>query len=474
MTRTDYPRPSELISYDVVVLGGGTAGSAAAQTAHDAGASVVMFNDGELGGLCILRGCMPTKTMLHAAHAAHEAVHPSTPGVRPTGLELDFAEIMANKDVKVERFKRAKVASIERGGYDVVDARARFVSPSTVEAGGRTYEFTRGAVIATGSVPTAAPLPGLDKVDFVTSDGVMRMTEQPASIAVVGSGAIGSELAQFFARIGTDVHLFSRSRVGSKLDPDIADELAKTFVAEPNLTLHNGVLPAGLEPADQGVRITLQNGGEVEVDVLLIATGRGPDVEGLGLSAASVDVAGNAIVSGPDMRTSNPNVFVAGDATGRDQLLHVANWEGIVAARNALDGGASHEVEERLDVEVIFLDPPLSWVGMTQSEVLECGRQPVTSLIRFPETGRAITMEVTHGISKLVADSATGELLGAQVLGPRSDDLIHTLASIMYYRGTVFDMLELPWYHPTLSEVFLSQARELASQVKARVVDSAA
>ncbi|MFQ5425507.1 MAG: dihydrolipoyl dehydrogenase family protein [Gaiellales bacterium] len=463
-----------MTSYDLIVLGGGTAGSAAAKTAHDAGATAVMFNDGELGGLCILRGCMPTKTMLHAAHLAHEAEHPATAGVRPTGLELDFAAIMANKDAKVARFKSAKVMSIERGGYDVVDARARFVGPTTVEAAGTIYEFTKGAVIATGSVATAAPFPGLESVGFLTSDEVMDLTERPSSIAVVGSGATGSELAQFFARIGTEVSLLTRSRVGSKLDADIADELARVFVAEPNLTLHNGVPPTGFAPSDRGVRVALRDGSEIDVELLVMATGRAPNLEGLGLEAAGVEVSDGAVVAGPDLRTSNPNVFVAGDATGRDQLLHVANWEGAIAASNALDPSVTHEVEQRLTMEVIFLDPPLSWIGLSETEAVDRGYEPVVSLIRFAETGRAITMDVRHGISKLVVDPTTGELLGAQVLGPRSDDLVHLLSSIMYYRGTVHDMLELPWYHPTISEVFLSQARDLVAQVAPRVVDSVA
>ena len=461
-------------TYDLVVLGGGTAGSQAARIARDAGASVVMFNDGELGGLCILRGCMPTKTMLHAAHLAHEAEHPVTPGVRSTGLDVDFQAIMANKDAKVERFKQAKIASINGGGYEVIDARARFIGPDLVSAGGETYRFTAGAIIATGSVTWLPPIPGLEDVPFLTSDEVMRLTEQPASLAVVGSGATGSELAQFFARIGTEVHLLTRSPVGSKIDIDIAGELERVFVDEPMLELHTGVLPTRFEAVDGGVRAELADGGVLEVEGLLVATGRVPDVAGLGLEEAGVELRNGRLVTGPDLRTTNPRILAAGDATGSELLLHVANWEGAVAARNALDPAAEHEVEQRLVMEVIFLDPPLAWLGLSEAAARDRGHEVVTSLVRFSETGRAITMDARHGVSKLVADARTGEILGAQVLGPRADDIIHIVSSIAYYHGTAADMLEMPWYHPTLSEVLLSQARELAEKARARAVSPAA
>ena len=177
-------------TYDVLVLGGGTAGTSAARAARKAGASVAMFNDGELGGLCILRGCMPTKTMLHAAHLRHEAEHHRTPGIAHESLAADFAEVMRNKDAKVARFKHAKIAGIEKGGYDVIDAYAKFAGQDRVEADGQLYRFTKGAVIATGSVVNVPPIPGVEDVPYWTSDDVMALTERPDSVIVIGSGAI--------------------------------------------------------------------------------------------------------------------------------------------------------------------------------------------------------------------------------------------------------------------------------------------
>lgn len=458
---------SSMREYDVVVLGGGSAGTAAAKAAADAGARTVMFNDGELGGLCILMGCMPTKTMLHAAHLAHHARHHATPGVGRAELEIDFPAVMANKDQKVARFKRAKVSSIEKGGYEVVNARASFVGPDRVEAGGETYRFVKGAVIATGSVPSIPPLPGVQDVPYWTSDDVLRLKERPESAIVVGSRAIGLELSQFLSRMGTRVTLVSRSRLCSWADPMITEEMERVIADEPNLELMAPAPPGRVEKVDGGIRLHIGTNEKrrVEAEVIVLATGRRAALDGLGLESAGVAVEGGRVVCGRDMRTTNPTVFVAGDASGDKQLLHVANWEGRAAGLGAAQVPGEHEVEQRLNMGVVFSDPPLAALGLNEAEARKQGLDVVTASLKFPETGRAITMDVEHGAAKLVADAKTGEILGAQLLGPRADDVIHVLAGIMYYRGTAAQMLEMPWYHPTISEVLLSLARDVQKQV---------
>jgi len=450
-----------VITYDVLVLGGGTAGSAAAEAARRVGARVAMFNDGELGGLCILRGCMPTKTMLHAAHLAHHSTHSRTRGIAVGGAGIDFAEVMANKDAKVARFKRAKVADIEQGGYEVIDARARFTGPDTVEAGGRAYRFTRGAVIATGSVPSVPAIPGLESLPYLTSDDIMKLTTRPESILAMGSGAVGLELCQFLARMGTRVTLVSRRRVFERIDPILADEMEKVLEAEPRFELIQPARPVRARLAQGRAEFKLEDGRRVSGEALFLATGRRAWLHGLGLSEAGVEVMDDLVVCGDNLQTSNPRIFVAGDATGEEMILHIASAEGRVAGLNAAAGGCAEQVDRRLAMRVIFTDPPLAILGMTESQARLQERPVVTSMIRFPETGRAITQDEEFGLCKLVADKGHGEILGAQILGPRADDLIHTLAAVLHYRGTAADMLTMPWYHPTLSEVFLSLARDI-------------
>jgi pyruvate/2-oxoglutarate dehydrogenase complex dihydrolipoamide dehydrogenase (E3) component len=322
-------------------------------------------------------------------------------------------------------------------------------------------------VIATGSVPSRPPIPGLDQAPYLTSDDIMGLTAPPGSILAMGSGAVGLEMCQFLARMGTKVTLVSRRRVFEKFDPALADEMEKVLADEPNFELIQPDCPVAVRQEGGRVAFELQDGRRLTAEALFVATGRDALLEGLGLDAAGVETRNGRVVCDDDMRTGNPRIFVAGDATGADMILHIASDEGRVAGRNAAVGEPLDKVDRRLDMRVVFTDPPLALLGLTELQARQQGRSIVTSQVFFPETGRAITQDVRHGLCKFVADGERGEILGAQILGPRADDLIHTLAAILYYRGTAGDMLSMPWYHPTLTEVFLSLAREIEEKREA-------
>jgi pyruvate/2-oxoglutarate dehydrogenase complex dihydrolipoamide dehydrogenase (E3) component len=410
--------------YDVIVLGGGSAGTSAAAAATAGGARTLMINDGELGGLCILRGCMPTKAMLASAHALHEARHTEPFGVRLEGdLVPDFDRIMERKAGQVERFQRAKIRGVESQEYEVLFGRARFAAGGGVEVDGR--KLTGGAyVIATGSVPSMLPIPGLERVPVLTSDDVMRLTSQPRALLVQGAGPIGLEMAQFFARIGTRVLLVNRSPLLSHFDADCGEELGRALGEEENLDLAIPGRIDRLEPNGSGLVASVRAGGEsfeYEADGLLMAT-------------------------------------------GSHQILHLANQEGAVAGHNAAGADPEELMDYRLEMAVVFTDPPFARVGATVDEARLEGWDVVTGSVRFPETGRAITMSVRHGLWKLYACRETGEILGSSILGPRADDLIHLIATLMAYRANVSRIFELPWYHPTLSEVILNIARDVQTQ----------
>ena len=452
-----------MADYDVIVLGGGSAGSSAAAAAHDAGARTLMINDGELGGLCILRGCMPTKSMLAAAHAIHEAQHLEPFGARLEGdVVVDFAAIAARKDGHVARFKKAKVDAIDAAGYEVLDARGRFVTPGVIEAGGRRIRGKK-FVISTGSNAAMLPIPGLDDVPVLTSDSVMRLTEPPKRLIVQGAGPIGLELAQFFARIGSSVVLVNRSALLSKVDADSGVELHRALEEQSNLRLAVPGKIERLSPVAAGLKAVLADGAEIEADALLMAVGRDAALDGIGLDVLDIVPERGTVPHDEAMRTSHPDVYVAGDATGRYQILHLANQEGRIAGHNAA-GGERRDMDLRLKMEVTFTDPPFARVGMTEAEAHEAGADAIVGVARFAETGRAITMGARHGIWKLLADRDSGEILGSTILGPRADDLIHVIATLMHFRGKISDIHDLPWYHPTLSEVLLNLARDIERQ----------
>ena len=345
--------------------------------------------------------------------------------------------------------------------------RARFAAGGGVEVDGRKLQ-ARAYVIATGSVPTMLPIPGLDRVPVMTSDDVMRMTDQPRALVVQGAGPVGLELAQFFARVGTRVLQVNRSPLLSRFDADCGEELFRALADEENLELAVPGKIEKLEPRGSGLVATVQAGGrtcEYEADALLMAAGRHAALEDLGLEQAGVNFAGGHVEHDAGMRTSNPAIYVAGDATGSHQILHLANAEGSVAGRNAAGGEPESRMDYRLKMAVVFTDPPFAHVGATETEARREGREVVAGSVRFPETGRAITMSVRHGLWKLYADRENGEILGSSILGPRADDLVHTVATLMAYRADVDRVLELPWYHPTLSEVILNVARDAARKI---------
>jgi dihydrolipoamide dehydrogenase len=453
--------------YDVIVLGGGSAGTSAASAAAAAGARSAAINDGELGGLCILRGCMPTKALLATAHAVHEANHLEPFGARLEGRTVvDFARVMQRKNDQVARFKRAKIESIETADYEMLPGRARFAKGGGVEVGGRRLTAKR-FVIATGSTPSSLPIPGIDDVPLLTSDDVMQLTTQPRSLLVQGAGPIGLELAQFFARIGTDVLLVNRSPLLWRYDRACGVELTRALADEPRLEL---VVPGRIEtlsPDGDGLRATIvdpDGGREWQADALLMATGRRADLDDLGLEHACIEREADSLAHDDAMRTSNPDVYVAGDATGRRQILHVANQEGRVAGHNAAVGKPERRIDYRLMMQVCFTDPPCAFVGASEAQAHERGHDLLIGETRFDETGRAITMETRHGLWRLFADRSSGEILGSAIVGPRADDLIHLVALMMRYGGKVGEIPDLPWYHPTLSEVMLNLGHAILGQ----------
>jgi len=455
--------------FDVIVLGGGSAGTSAARAATQEGARTLLVNDGELGGLCILRGCMPTKALLASAHALDETRHLDGFGVRLEGRAIpDFARIMERREALVDRFQRAKIRSIESQDYEVLFGRARFAPGGGVEVDGRRLTAD-SYVISTGSVPASIPIPGLEDVPVITSDDVMRLESQPRSLIVQGAGPIGLELAQFFARIGTRVVLVNRSPLLSHSDLECGEELRRALEHEPDFEL---VVPGRIEQlrrSGAGLSATIRAGDEepteYEADALLMATGRWAALDDLALEHVGIEPKAMRLEHDETMCTGNPSVYVAGDATGGYQVLHLSNQEGSIAGHNAAGGTPRRRMDYRLKMAVVFTDPPYATVGLSQTEATRQDRDVVVGRAVFAETGRAITMNSRFGLWKLLADRSTGEILGSSILGPRADDLIHLISMAMHHHSTTEDVCALPWYHPTLSEVILNLGRDIASQL---------
>lgn len=455
--------------YDLLVIGGGSAGSAAAAQAVRLGLRrVLVVNDGELGGLCILRGCMPTKTMLATTDLLLDLAHGPELGVHAGRPRVDFEALMARKRRLVERFQRAKIAGMEGGGYELLDGRARFVAPDAVEVGGRRIA-ARTFLIATGSRLSVPDLPGLDQVDYLHSDALMELEAPPRSLLVHGSGAVGLEFATFFAGLGVAVTLVCRSPLVNRgEDPELSRQM-EAALAACGVDVRPGTLVERLEPVPGGVRAHLRRGAEraeLEAERYLLALGREANLEGLDLERAGIERDGTRLVLDGCLATTNPRVFAAGDATDERQILHTGNMEGRHAARNAarlLAGQAPLPWVEEVPLFAVFTHPPYAECGSNETQARAAGLEVVSARKDWASQGRGIVMGARPGAAcaKLIAERGSARLVGAQFLGPRADDLIHVAATVLHFRGTAHDLVAMPWYHPTLSEVFVELGREL-------------
>lgn len=461
-------------TFDVVVIGLGSAGSRAAAQAHDAGANVLAIEGGErIGGLCILRGCMPTKSLLEAAHIAHVVQDAERFGVHVgDSVRIDFDFQMQRMRDHVERFRRAKENGVRGAGYEIRMGRPRFVDPHTIEMDGGRIQ-AKSFVISTGSKVADLPFEIDEGAQIKTSDDMFELALPPESAAVLGVGPVGLEFAQWMARMGTDVHVVNRSRIGSKVDPEVGAEL--TAALEEELQIHAPAFVRRIEPMAEGrSRLHLETeSGEsqtLEVDFVLNALGRVPDFDGLDVEKAGLVIEDGRISLDHHLQTRQKHIFVAGDAVGEDLILHVATTEGAYVGRNAaraagcLDGGLEGWNPEIPPVSVIFTDPPFASVGESILGLEAKGVEFLEATKKFAEQGRGITMGTQHGMMRLLSEpgeGGSGRILGCQIAGPRADDLIQIVSTAMRLGATPAEFMTVPWYHPTLAESFIEVARAL-------------
>ncbi|MEB3221792.1 MAG: dihydrolipoyl dehydrogenase, partial [Candidatus Sericytochromatia bacterium] len=443
--------------YDLAILGAGSAGYWAARTAGAAGARVALLDPGPLGGLCILRGCMPTKALLRSTEVLHLAQHAQEVGVTIGAVGFDLARIMARKAHWVEDFAGYRRAGIQgQDGFTWIAERGAFVDPHTLQAGDARLTADR-VLIATGSRPAVPDIPGLREAGCWTSDDVLALEALPASVVVIGGGVIALELGQFLARLGVETTLAVRAeRLLAGEDPEVSAEVARCFAnegirLEARLSFERVEVRGGrkvLHVERDGVAFTL------EAEAILVATGREPAVAGLDLEAAGVLAEPRRIPVDPHLRTSARHVYAVGDASSRHQLVHVAIAEGIYAAKHAL-GQELAPFDDRLLAWAIFCEPNVARVGLSELECRRAGIPHVTGSYPFNDQGKALVANRTDGFVKVVAHAETGEILGAVVVGPDGGDLIHEMIVAMYFRATCAQFLEIPHLHPTLAEIWL-------------------
>lgn len=456
--------------FDVAVIGGGSAGYAAASATARGGLRTVVIEGGkEVGGLCILRGCMPTKALLYAAEVKHLTEHAATWGIQVPEVRFDFAQVMARKNAMIADFAGYRRQQLESGRFEFIRDHARFVDPHTVELAGGRRLTSAHFVLSTGSVVSAPPLPQLGSVGFLTSDDALTLERLPKSLIVLGGGAVAVEFAQFFVRFGVRVTLLQRgAHLLRDFDTDAAEVVEQVFRRE-GIDLFAGTRLLDAR-ADGGLKhVTFEHAGQtrtVSAEEIFHGLGRSPNLASLNLPAAGVTLnAAGRIATDARMRTAAPHIFAAGDCTGPHEIVHLAIQQGETAAHAILGAQPPREMDYRLLISVVFTDPQAACVGLTETQARAEGRDFITASYPFADHGKSLLMEAKDGFVKLLADPRTGEILGGACVGPSGGDLIHEIVAAMAKRMTVGELAALPHYHPTLAEIWTYPAEELAAAV---------
>ncbi len=464
------------MDYDFIVIGGGSAGYAAARTAVGFGLRVAVIEGGrEVGGLCILRGCMPSKTLLESARRFRILSHAAEFGLACDNPRFDASAIIQRKKRLIEEFADYRKSQLESGKFVFCRGSAEFLDERMVRVsmvdGSTTTMQGKSFLIATGSEISTPPVPGLAEARCLTSDVLLDLEEIPSSIIVLGAGPVALEMASYCRAFGAEVTIIQRGpHILRGSDTDMASVLEEGLRAD-GIAIHTGTKLVQVERASSTMSVVFEKNGQtstLHASHVLNALGRTPALNGL--EVLGLEKIGGRIKVSPTQATCIPHIFAAGDVCGGLEVVHVAIQQGEIAAANAAlqlgqRQGELRCMDYRLKLFAVFSDPQFASVGATEAELTAAGTPFLTATYPFADHGKSLLMGETRGSVKLTASLATGEILGGVVVGPEASELIHEVTVAMRYRSTVSEFAAIPHYHPTLSEIWTYPAEEIADQI---------
>ena len=454
-------------NYDVIVIGTGPGGYHAAIRAAQLGKRVLAVEAEYVGGVCLNVGCIPTKALLHAAEELEGIKHGSAFGLEVKDARMDLKKLGGWRDGIVKKLTGGVSQLLKGNKVELKTGFARFVDKNTIEVGGERIQG-QTFIVATGSEPNTLPGFEVDQKDIVDSTGALRIEDKfPKRMLCIGGGAIGLEFAQVYKRLGAEVTVIEfMGQILPAADPETAGLLAKILTKQ-GIAIRTNTKGVKVERKKDGLHVTLEDvksglQDTLVVDKILVATGRRPRGKGLGLEAIGVKVDERGYVpTNEKMETNVPGIYAIGDVTRPPLLAHKAMKEGLIAAENAAGGNA---VMDYQIPNVVYTSPEWAAVGMTEEEASKAGYKVKVGKFPLAASGRAMTLDATEGLIKLIGDAETDLLLGGHIVGPSASDMIAEIALALEMGATVTDVALTVHAHPTLSEGIMEAAEHLHRQ----------
>jgi dihydrolipoamide dehydrogenase len=442
--------------FDVVVVGSGPGGYVAAIRAAQLGLSVAAVEDDRPGGVCLNWGCIPTKALLRNAEVVHLIQNSERFGIKVDNVRPDYAEAVKRSRGVADRMAKGVEFLFRKNKITLVPGTGTLTSRTTVEVKGAAATETLEAgvvILATGSQPKSLPGVSIDEKVVISSNGAVRNETRPTSIVVIGAGAVGMEFADVYAAYGTQVTVLEALDRVLPLEDAEASTLVARLFGRRGITLKTGVTVSAVKPGGPGAIVETSE-GRLEAEQVLMAVGRVARTVGVGLEALSVELERGFVKVSPTMETSVKGIYAVGDMAGPPLLAHKAMAEGVAAAE-AIAGRHPHPIDYNNVPSCTYCRPQVASIGFSEAKARENGREIMVGKFPFTASGKAVALGDTDGFVKVVADKASGEILGVHIVGPEATEIIHEFAVGRTLEATVEEIMHTIHAHPTLSEAAL-------------------
>lgn len=438
--------------FDLIVIGAGPGGYTAAIRAAQLGGRVAIVEKSDLGGTCLNKGCIPTKSLIASVHVLDCLQKAGEFGIKVETKGVDFSAIMARKERIVKQLRNGVELLLKSYGIEVIKGRASFISPSEIKVEGHTFNVKK-CIIATGSIPSQIPEIDIDGENIMTSDDILELSQLPSSLLIIGGGVIGLEFACIFQTLGTKVIVIEAlPQILPGEDRELSRMLERILKGK-GIDIKTSARVKEITYANSEVEVTFESANgldKVVVEKVLVATGRKPRFQELGLEHAGIVCENGRIVVDEKMETNIKGIYAIGDVAGTPFLAHKACAEGMIAAENAM--GEHVTIDYKVIPGCIFTLPEIASVGLSEDEARERGCEIKIGKFPFMASGKAMTMGETKGFVKIVADKETDEILGVHIIGPQATELINGAALAVKLECTTAELARFLFPHPTLSE----------------------